>query len=128
MYAIENTSLTLDQITQADRRRGYVPRYFAAQINHIRQEVFEVTLRDYNFFYNVRDIIVGHLNWAITGPLDDGEMWIYTGSPIYNRGGTEPISIPGVLTQNRGSVRFLSRKIPAVKNYLTDYKQFYDET
>ena len=72
---------------------------------------------------------MGHLNWTIKGLQEDREIWIYTGSPVYDdiseKRGTEPISIPGVLTQNEGAVRFLSRKIPAVKNYLTDYKQFY---
>ena len=43
--------------------------------------------------------------------------------------GTEPINIPGVLTQNEGAVRFLSRQIPAVKNYFdrpNAYEEFWE--
>ena len=53
MYTIKSTPLTLAQITQADIRRGYVPRYFAAKAEHIQEEVFEISLRDYDFFYNI---------------------------------------------------------------------------
>ena len=125
---IPDNPLTEQQITQVHRQRGYVPRYFAAKANHINQEVFEITRRDYEYFKDARYVILGQLNWVITGLLEDREIWVYTGSPIYDMGGKEPISIPGLLTQNRAAVRFLSGQIPAVKNYLTDYKQFYIET
>ena len=132
MWEFENKPLTLDQITQADRRRGYVPRYFAAKVTHIHEEVFEITRREYDFFYDVTSIVVGHLKWVIAGPQDNSEIWVYTGNPTHDddpkspRRGTEPISIPGVLTQNEGAVRFLSSKIPAVKNYF-DRPNAYEE-
>ena len=127
-----STPLVESQITTVNRRRGYVPRYFAAKLNQIDKKVFEITRRDYEYFQDNKYIALGHLNWAIKGPLQDREIWIYTGRPGYDdmsaKRGTEPISIPGVLTQNEGAVRFISRKIPAVKNYLTNYEQFYDAT
>ena len=124
---IPDNPLTEQQITQVHRQRGYVARYFAAKANHINQEVFEITRRDYDKLYSNQYVILGHLNWVIKGRLGDQILNLYTGNPTYE-GGKEPITIPGVLTQNEGAVRFLSRKIPAVKNYLTNYGQFYIET
>ena len=124
---IPDNPLTEQQITQVHRQRGYVPRYFAAKANHINQEVFEITRRDYDKLYSNQYVVLGHLNWVIKGRLGDQILNLYTGNPTYE-GGKEPITIPGVLTQNEGAVRFLSRKIPAVKNYLTNYGQFYIET
>ena len=124
---IPDNPLTEQQITQVHRQRGYVARYFAAKANHINQEVFEITRRDYDKLYSNQYVILGHLNWVIKGRLEDQIIHLYTGYPTYE-GGKEPITIPGVLTQNEGAVRFLSRKIPAVKNYLTNYGQFYIET
>ena len=124
---IPDNPLTEQQITQVHRQRGYVARYFAAKANHINQEVFEITRRDYDKLYSNQYVVLGHLNWVIKGRLGDQILNLYTGNPTYE-GGKEPITIPGVLTQNEGAVRFLSRKIPAVKNYLTNYGQFYIET
>ena len=128
MSFMVSLTTTLPTITEKHKNQGYLERYFAAKGNHIDKEVFEITRRRYEQLYDNRYVILGHLNWLITGLLEDREVWVYTGSPIYNMGGKEPISIPGLLTQNRAAVRFLSKKIPAVKNYLTDYKQFYVET
>ena len=122
---VVETPLTEQQITEEHKQRKYVPRYFVAKGNQVDTQVYEVNLRDYEFHRRDHYMIIGRLNWLIRGPLEDREIWVYTGSPIYDMGGKEPISIPGILTQNETAVRFLSRKIPAVKNYLTDYKQFY---
>ena len=124
---IPDSPLTEQQITQVHRQRGYVARYFAAKANHINQEVFEITRRNYDKLYSNQYVVLGHLNWVIKGRLGDQILNLYTGNPTYE-GGKEPINIPGVLTQNEGAVRFLSRKIPAIKNYLTNYGQFYIET
>ena len=122
---IKETPLTEQQITEEHKQRKYVPRFFVAKANHIDEQVYEVNFKDYEYHKRNRYMITGRLNWLIRGPLEDHEMWVYTGSPIYDMGGKEPIIIPGILTQNETAVRFLSRKIPAVNNYLTDYKQFY---
>ena len=122
---IKETPLTESQIEETHKLHGHVPRYFVAKGNQVDTQVYEVNLRDYEFHRRDHYMIIGRLNWLIRGPLEDREIWVYTGSPIYDMGGKEPISIPGILTQNETAVRFLSRKIPAVKNYLTDYKQFY---
>ena len=121
---IPDNPLTEQQITQVHKQRGYVARYFAAKANHINQEVFEITRRDYDKLYSNQYVILGHLNWVIKGRLEDQIIHLYTGNPAYV-GGKEPINIPGVLTQNAGAVRLLGRKIPVVKNYLTNYEQFY---
>ena len=120
---------TLPTITEKHRQDGILPRYFAAKANHIDKQVFEITHRAYYNLYDNRYIILGNLNWRIRGRLEDNEMWVYTGNHVFNSPdhpqGTEPITIPGLLTQNRAAVMFLGRKIPAVKNYLTNYEQFY---
>ena len=116
---------TLPKITKRDVNRGYFPRYFAAKANQINHEVFEITRRDYEYLRESRYIITGHLNWVIKGPLEDREVWFYTGNPTYDMGGKEPINLPGVLTQNRGAVRFLSKRIPILGNHLTNYQEFY---
>ena len=121
---IPDNPLTEQQITRVHRQRGYVVRYFAARANHINQEVFEITRRDYDKLYSNQYVILGHLNWVIKGPLEDRKHLLYTGNPAFE-GSREPINIPGVLTQNAGAVRFLSRKIPVIKNHLTNYQQFY---
>jgi hypothetical protein len=115
---------TTPTIMENHIKMGYLPRYFAAKANHMNDEVFEINRRDWEMYYNVKYVTTGHLNWVIKGQLKDREHLLYTGNPTFD-GGREPINIPGLLTQNRAAVRFLSRKIPAVKNYLTDYKQFY---
>ena len=116
---------TLPKITPEHTVRGYLPRYFASKGNQINTEVFEISRREYERLYDNRYVILGHLNWTIKGQLEDREIWVYTGSPIYDMGGKEPISIPGVLTQNRAAVKFLSRRIPILQNHLTNYQQFY---
>ena len=124
MSFIVNIQSATPIITETHTIRGHLPRYFAAKANHINDEVFEVNRREYERLYGNSYVVQGHLNWTIKGQLEDRKHLLYTGNPTFE-GGKEPINIPGVLTQNEGAVRFLSRKIPAVKNYLTDYKQFY---
>ena len=125
MTFLVNIANTLPTITEIHKQNGVLPRYFAAKANHIDKEVFELTRRGWEQYYDINYVVLGHLNWVITGPLEDREMWVYTGSPIYDMGGKEPISIPGVLTQNRAAVKFLSRRIPILENHLTNYQQFY---
>ena len=121
---LTNNPLTGQQITQAHRQQGYVARYFVARANRIHNEVFEVNRREYEKHSDDSYVLSGHLNWIIKGLLEDHQVSIYTGNPTFD-GGREPINVPGVLTQNRGAVRFLSRKIPAVKDYLTNYEEFH---
>ena len=105
---IPDNPLTEQQITRVHRQRGYVARYFAARANHINQEGFELTRSNYDKLYSNQYVILGHLNWVIKGPLEDRKHLLYTGNPAFE-GSREPINIPGVLTQNAGAVRFLSR-------------------
>ena len=128
-----NVTITniIPTITEAYKQQGYLPRYFAARANHINNEVFEITRRDYEVFLDNSYVMVGHLNWTIKGKLDDHTLWVYTGSPIYDdaaespQRGTDPIIIPGLLTQNRAAVKFLSKRIPSLQNRLTDYREYY---
>ena len=74
---IISTPLTESQITHNHRRRGYVPRYFAAKLNQIDKKVFEITREDYEYFQDHKYVMVGYLNWTIKGSLKDNEIWIY---------------------------------------------------
>ena len=68
-----NVTITniIPTITEAYKQQGYLPRYFAARANHINNEVFEITRRDYEGFLDNSYVMVGHLNWTIIGKLDD---------------------------------------------------------
>ena len=131
MTFLVNITNTLPTITEVHKQNGVLPRYFAARANHINNEVFEITSRDYEVFLDNSYVMVGHLNWTIKGKLDDHTLWVYTGSPIYDdaaespQRGTEPIIIPGLLTQNRAAVKFLSKRIPSLENRLINYQEFY---
>ena len=124
MSFIVNIQSATPIITETHTIRGHLPRYFAAKANHINDEVFEVNRREYERLYGNSYVVLGHLNWTIKGQLEERKHLLYTGNPTFE-GGKAPINIHGVLTQNEGTVRFISRKIPAVKNYLTNYGLFY---
>ena len=124
MSFVVNIKNTIPSVTQKDINRGYMPRYFATRANQIRDQVYEISLRDYHTFTGNRFVVLGHLTWMIDGDLEDKTITVYTGNPSFPEG-REPIIIPGVLTQNKASVMFLSKKIPAIKSYLRKYDQFY---
>ena len=116
---------TVPTITEVYRLQGYLPRYFAAKANHIDNEVFEISRKDYERFYDNSYVVLGHLKWVIKGHLTDRKFNLYTGNPTF-AGGREQINIPGVLTQNTAAVKFLSKRIPYLENHLTNYQEFYD--
>ena len=124
MTFIVNIKSTTPVITDRDIRIGYKPRYFASRANQISEQVHEISLREYNKLISNNFVVVGHLTWMIRGKLEDGMIEVYTGNDNYEKG-IEPLTIPGVLTQNAASVMFLSEKIPAIKSYLRKYDQFY---
>lgn len=115
---------TIPVVNQKDINRKYMHRYFAAKASLINTEVFEITRRDYEVFQNNTFVISGHLKWLIVGKLEDTEILVYTGNPAYTSG-KEPITIPGLLTQNQASVKFLSRRLPYLSKHIRNYQQFY---
>lgn len=124
MNLIVNLKSIVPEITPSDINRGFKPRYFAAKSNQIRDKVYEIDLRTYHDLSSNDFVVLGHINWIIVGDLEDSTINVHTGSPIHPHG-METITIPGVLTQNEISVMFLSKKIPAISNYLKNLKQFY---
>lgn len=110
-------------ITQAHINQKYVTRYFVSKSNQLRTVVYEVGVRQYDDLMTNCCVIGGFLNWIIKGPLDDYTVKVYTGVP-WNEG-VEDINIPGVMSQNKGAVMYLGKKIPILKNTLTIYDQFY---
>ena len=121
-------------VKQKDINRKFMYRYFASKANQLRETpvnniqregpVYEITRRDYERYLDNQFVVTGHLKWLIVGRKEDTIINLYTGNPAYEEG-KEPITIPGVLTQNAASVMFLSRKLPAIKSYLRKYDQFY---
>jgi len=83
--------------------------------------VYEVNLREYEKHMGNQYIVNTYLKWLIVGKKEDTIIEVYMTNPNEK----EPITIPGVLTQNKASVMFHSRKIPAIKSYLRKYDQFY---
>lgn len=106
-------------------------RYFASKANQLRETpvnniqregpVYEITRRDYERYLDNPYVVTTHLKWLIVGKKEDTIIEVYMTNPNEK----EPITIPGVLTQNKASVMFHSRKIPAIKSYLRKYDQFY---
>ena len=48
--SIKNSTPT---VTEDHIRIGHLPRYFAAKANHIDKEVFEITRRDWEQYYDM---------------------------------------------------------------------------
>ena len=110
-------------ITQSDMQIGYIFRYFVSKANQINDEVYEVDHRTYISLKTHPFIVAEYITWTIKGPLDDSTVSVYTG--IDKNDGYETLTVPGVISQNKGYVEYVSNSIPAIKNLLTDYKQFY---
>jgi len=119
-----NIKNTTPIVTKQDINRKFMYRYFASKANQVNTTVYEITRRDYEKYLDNPFVVLGHLKWVIDGKLKDTKMDVYTGNSKNDRG-IESIVIPGVLTQNKASVMFLSKKIPAIKNLLRRYDQFY---
>ncbi len=125
---------TVPVVSQKDINRTFMYRYFASKanqlletpVNNIQREgpVYEITRRDYERYLDNQFVVTTHLKWLIVGRKEDMTIMVDTANPNYEDG-KEPITIPGILTQNKASVMFHSRKIPALKSYLRKYDQFY---
>ena len=115
---------TVPVVNQKDINRKFMYRYFASKANQLDTAVYEITRREYDRHVGNSYVILGNLKWSIVGKLEDITINLYTGNPAYEFG-REPITIPGILTQNESAVRFLGRRIPVVKSYLRKYDQFY---
>ena len=109
-------------ITERDIKRRSFVRYFVSKSNQIKSTVHEVNQRQYDALLPETYVVGGYWNWKIVGRLEDYVINVHTGAPP---NGMEDIKIPGVLTQNRGSVIFLSKRLPALESFLTKYDQFY---
>lgn len=110
------------EITDRDRRRGYTNRYFAAKANQIKDRAYEISLREFKRLKSDPYVVTAKTTWVISGPLEDHERDVTFQGPSSNK---EPVIIPGVLTQNKSSIIFVSKKIPAIKKILKDPQEFY---
>lgn len=124
MSFITTIKNTISTPTEKDINRKFMYRYFASKANLLNTQIFEISRRDYERYENNQFIITGHLKWLIVGKLEDMQISVYTGNPTFE-GGREPITIPGILTQNEAAVKFLSRRLPYLSNHLRNYQQFY---
>ena len=114
------------QITKADISRGYFYRFFAAKANQIKDLIYEIDRVEYERLRSNSYIVLVRIKWKITGNLEDVFVPINTGS-VLGGGGLEEIRVPGVLTENESSVIFGSERIPALKTYITNFKEYYND-
>jgi len=99
--------------TEADYKKGFLNRYFVQKRNDKGAPIYEVTSYDYakitkNSFYG--GVI---MKWRITGPL----------RPVYDD--KSNVKDKGVLESNRISISLHKEKIPNLKLYLSNLKQFW---
>lgn len=110
-YKVPQSSII--EVTPADRKNGYIQRYFLKKINEL--SILEVNKQEYDAVetsaagMNMYDNIT--LQWKISGNLDDTQK-----NGIYTR---------GVITTNRLTVERAEEKMPGISNILQNYTEFY---
>jgi hypothetical protein len=105
------------EVTDDDKKRGYIVRYFTRQTNHRTGEITEIdektaTKLKANSLYKVVS-----LEWKISGKLDD-----IAGPRI----GNSPTRLyTGVLTANRVSLEDADKEMPGMRHLIFDLTQFW---
>ena len=98
-------------ITEQDRKRGYVYRYFLKRYNG---GIIEVDKLQYDEYQNKRIdpnlYIAVRAEWTIVGPIND----------TYKNGAIDK----GISSRNRQSIQIASQTIPELSLYITNYIEF----
>jgi hypothetical protein len=102
-------------ITQADRKTGYIPRYFLKKINEllfieINEPYFKAWQNgriDSNIFNGVE------IRWYISGTVNDETQGV--------------VRIKGVYTKNTEQIEYAERFLPGISSILTDPLQYYSD-
>jgi hypothetical protein len=106
-----NPSSVRPIVTQKDAKQGYILRYFTRPVNDITL-IVEIDKNQYeNIKSNARFISV-EMKWRIVGKKET--KMFYTGANIY-----------GVGDMNRIEVANLDVKFGGLKNYISDYLEFW---
>lgn len=98
-------------ITQSDSDTGYIMRYFIRQAND-KTFVTEIDTKQYERFKENPRFIVTEVKWKIVGKLET--IKYNTGANLY-----------GVKDQNRITVANVDLTFGGLRNYITDYAQFW---
>lgn len=108
------------QITARDRTNGEIFRYFARFTTHTSSaDITEVSKVTYTTLKKNSLYQVVKIRWKITGKLEDE-----FGLPNINT----PVRLyTGVLTANQLSVELADETMKGIKEYITDYKRFWEE-
>lgn len=99
--------------TDADYKKGYLDRYFVQKLNDKGAPIYEVS--SFDFAKTTRNSFYGGIvmKWRISGPLQ----------PEYRDDSS--IKDKGVLESNRISISLHKDRIPNLKLYLSNLRQFY---
>lgn len=108
------------QITARDRKNGEILRYFTRFTTHTSSaDITEVSKTTYTALRKNPLYRTVKIRWKISGKLDDE-----FGLPNINT----PVRLyTGVLTANRLSVELADEVIKGLKEYISDYKRFWEE-
>ena len=108
------------QITTRDRANGEIVRYFARFTTHTSSaDITEVSKTTYTTLKKNPLYRTVKIRWKIAGKLEDE-----FGLPDINT----PVRLyTGVLTANRLSVELADETMKGIKEYITDYKRFWEE-
>lgn len=110
---------------EQDKKRGYFYRFFAAKGNQLNDRAYEVNRQEYTRLNKNPYVVTERVKWKISGDLEDYTIPVHVGGPDV----VEYVTIPGVLTQNKASIKFAVERIPALRKILTDPQELYiDET
>ena len=99
--------------TEGDYKTGFITRYIIQKQNDKGAPIYEVNSQEYAKL--IRNTFFGGvvLKWRISGPL----------RPIYDGESNEKDK--GILESNRISIQLHRDKIPNLKMYLGNLRQFY---
>ena len=102
-------------ITQADRKIGYVSRYFLKKINELLfieiNELYFKAWQNNRIDSNVFTAV--EIRWYVSGPVNDEIQGIVT--------------VKGVRTKNTEQIAYAESRLPGISSILTDPLQYYSD-
>ena len=99
--------------SNTDYEEAYIVRYFIQRANDDSGFVYEISLSEYEDYFENPYWISATMRWRISGPLD----------VVYDANGK--LMDKGVIASNKASLSIISLKIKNISLYLPNIKQFY---
>jgi hypothetical protein len=98
-------------VTQSDADNGFITRYFIRQVND-KTFVVEIDKRQYDRLRDNPRFVVAQVKWKIIGKLETKTL-------------PSGINLFGVKDQNRIAVADVDLTFGGLRNYITDYGEFW---